>query len=140
MAKWKSADPLSSMEATRPTGRPFGNTVPPEVTTRSPGAMLAPSRAMNLNRRVPAGSPSTRPTVRVRWTTAPTVEAGSFRSWITELPGRTRTIRPTSPSGTITGVCVATPSPMPRFTVTERTQPPASRPMISPGSVSGSRS
>ena len=91
---------------------------------RSPGATWAPSRAMNLKRTTPPASPSTSPGVRVRWTTAPTVDAGSLMSCTTEAPGRTCTTRPTSPSGTITGVCWATPLPRPRFTVM-RTHPAA---------------
>ena len=125
---------------TRPTGSPFGNKLPsPEVTMRSPGATWAPSRAMNLKRTTPPASPSTRPGVRVRWTTAPTVEAGSLMSCTTEAPGRTCTTRPTRPSGTITGVCWATPLPRPRFTVMARTQPPDSRPTTSPARVDSGR-
>ena len=86
---------------------------------------------MNLKRMWPLASPSTSPSVRVRCTRAPTVETGSFRSCTTEAPARTRMTRPTSPSGTITGASGATPSPRPRFTVSDRTQPPPSRPMTS---------
>src|SRR5215510_8297657 len=130
-AKWKRAEPLSSMEVTRPTGMPLGKSVPtPEVTIRSPGVTSAPSRAMNLKRRPPLGSPSTSPAVRVRCTTAPTVEVGSLRSWTTEAPVRTCATRPTSPSGTMAGIWSAMPSLRPRLTVSERAQPPPSRPTI----------
>src|SRR5881396_3860035 len=74
---------------------PRGNSPPwPDVTRTSPTWIPAPSRAMYLKRSVPRASPSTIPGVRVRTTCAPTVEAGSVRTWMIEAPGRTSTIPP----------------------------------------------
>src|SRR6266850_638781 len=125
------------MVRTRPIGIPPGKSPPsPEVTTTSPTWMPLPSRAMYLKRRVPRGSPSMMPGVRVRTTWAPTVEAGSVSTCTTEEPARTSTMRPTRPSGAMTAVRRATASPRPRLIVSERTQPPHSRAMLSPAMVS----
>src|SRR6266480_38903 len=72
-------------------------------------------------------TPSTMPGAGVRRTWAPTVEAGSVRTWTIDAPGRTSTTRPTSPSGEITAVWREMLSPRPRFTVSARIQPPQSR-------------
>ena len=58
---------------------------------------------------------------------APTVDAGSFSSWTIDVPDRTSTTRPTSPSGAIAGVILSTWSPRPRFTVSDRAQPHSAR-------------
>src|SRR5438309_173873 len=128
------------MERTRPTGMPRGNIPPcPDETSTSPTWICAPSRDMYLNRSTPLGSPSTMPGARVRRTWAPTVEAGSVRTWTMDTPGRTSTTRPTSSAGEITAVWREKLSPPPRFTVSARIQPPQSRARISPEPEMGGR-
>ena len=127
--------PPSSLRisATVPTLSPFGYTPPkPEVTTTSPSSTSAVFGMLTMRGMVGLSiSPSTMPATResARWTSVPTDERGSSRSWTFAEVGPASMTWPTSPLSVTTAMSTSTPSRVPRLISMTLDQVADSRPM-----------